>query len=717
LTATVRDFYGNPVPGVPVAFAATGTGNTITQPVSVTDAAGLATGGLSSTLAEEKTITAGAGGATLVQQATVSFTAGPAAALVLADPAGQVMAGTTASLEVTARDAYGNLAAGYRGTIHLTSSDPQAVLPADVAFGAADAGRRSVLVGLRTAGAQGVTATDVAAPSIAGTATAQVTPAAAAALGFAVQPAGGAAGASFSPAVRVAVQDAYGNVVTQGTETMSLTLRDGVAGAVLLGGSATATVNGVADFPSLSIAKAGSGYRLLATSSGLLGVLSQTFAITAAAPDATASTVSVAQAWVQAGQATTLTATLQDFYGNPASGVTVTFAATGTGNTITQPAAGSGAGGVVTGSLLSTKAEAKTVSAVAGGVTLAARPVVNFYAVWPSGPDSTVTADPATVVADGTTPSTITVTLRDAYGNPTVNRYAQIASSRGGLDLLSASYGFSSAAGVITFTVASRAAGTSTYSVRYEPSMDTLPQTAQVTFVAGPVSATVSSTVPTPPTVPADGVTSSTVVVTLRDAQGNPIAGKIVTLASSRGATDLIGPASGPSDAAGQVRFIVTSPTLGVAQLTATDETDGVALATAQLAFTGPVDAAQSTVEAAGWVRADGASPTLVTVRLRDAVGSPVSGTPSRPPRDPPTATAPSASRSAPPPSGAPPSRPSTPLTACPCWPPPRWRSGATWSSPPRRPPRCRAARRSPRRRWWPLGTRLATSTPPSPPT
>ena len=500
------------------------------------------------------------------------------------------------------------------------------MLPADVAFGATDAGRRSVLVGLRTAGAQGVTATDVAAPSITGTATAQVTPATAAALGFAVQPAGGAAGASFSPAVRVAVQDAYGNVVTQGTETVSLTLRDGVAGAILRGGGATATVNGVADFPSLWADKAGTGYRLLATSSGLLGVLSQTFAITAAAPDATASTVSVAQPWVPAGQATTLTTTLQDFYGNPATGVAVTFAATGTGNTITQPAAGSGAGGVATGSLLSTKAEAKTVSAVAGGVTLAARPVVNFYAVWPSGPDSTVTADPTTVVADGTTRSTITVTLLDAYGNPTVNRYAQIASSRGGLDLLSAGYGFSSANGVITFTVASRVAGTSTYSVRYEPDMNTLPQTAQVAFVAGPVSATVSSTNPTPPTVPADGVTSSTVVVTLRDTQGNPIAGKVVTLASSRGAADLIGAASGPSDAAGQVRFTVTSPTLGVAQLTATDETDGVSLATARLAFTGPVDAAQSTVEAAGWVRADGATPGLVTVRLRDAVGSPVSG-------------------------------------------------------------------------------------------
>ena len=51
-----------------------------------------------------------------------------------------VTAGTPGNATVTLKDAYGNLATGYTGTIHFTSSDSQAVLPAAYTFTAADAG-------------------------------------------------------------------------------------------------------------------------------------------------------------------------------------------------------------------------------------------------------------------------------------------------------------------------------------------------------------------------------------------------------------------------------------------------------------------------------------------------------------------------------------------------------------------------------------------------
>src|SRR5207247_39139 len=60
-------------------------------------------------------------------------------------------------------DAYGNLATGYRGTVRVTSSDAQAVLPADYTFTAADAGRHTFTTTLKTAGSQSLTATDTAA--------------------------------------------------------------------------------------------------------------------------------------------------------------------------------------------------------------------------------------------------------------------------------------------------------------------------------------------------------------------------------------------------------------------------------------------------------------------------------------------------------------------------------------------------------------------------
>jgi len=97
--------------------------------------------------------------------------------------------------------------------------------------------------------------------------------------------------------------------------------------------------------------------------------------------------------------------------------VTVTLAATpAAGNTLTQPVGTTNASGVVTGTLASTAAGAKTVSATinAVAVTQTATVVVNPAAV--SASQSTVTAT-SPIVAGGD-PSTITVTARDALGNP-----------------------------------------------------------------------------------------------------------------------------------------------------------------------------------------------------------------------------------------------------------------------------------------------------------
>jgi hypothetical protein len=66
---------------------------------------------------------------------------------------------------VFALDQYGNVATGYTGTVHFASSDPQAVLPADYTFTAADAGRHTFTVTLNTAGAQTLSVADTANPA------------------------------------------------------------------------------------------------------------------------------------------------------------------------------------------------------------------------------------------------------------------------------------------------------------------------------------------------------------------------------------------------------------------------------------------------------------------------------------------------------------------------------------------------------------------------
>ncbi len=71
-------------------------------------------------------------------------------------------AGNPQTFTVTIQNADGTTDTGYTGTVHFTSSDPQAVLPADYTFTAANAGVCTFTATLKTAGTQSITATDTA---------------------------------------------------------------------------------------------------------------------------------------------------------------------------------------------------------------------------------------------------------------------------------------------------------------------------------------------------------------------------------------------------------------------------------------------------------------------------------------------------------------------------------------------------------------------------
>src|SRR5207247_7210418 len=90
-----------------------------------------------------------------------SVTVNPAAAktLVVGGYPASTMAGAAHSFTVTAKDAFGNTATGYTGTVAFTSSDSQAVLPAKYTFGSGDAGVHSFSATLNTTDEQTITAT------------------------------------------------------------------------------------------------------------------------------------------------------------------------------------------------------------------------------------------------------------------------------------------------------------------------------------------------------------------------------------------------------------------------------------------------------------------------------------------------------------------------------------------------------------------------------
>ena len=99
--------------------------------------------------------------------ASVAVQAGTASKLVLSGPT-TVKAGTAAVYTVTALDAFGNVATGYRGTVSWQSSDLSASLPPAYTFKAADAGSHTFSVTFVVKKSQSLSVTDSGSPPLKG---------------------------------------------------------------------------------------------------------------------------------------------------------------------------------------------------------------------------------------------------------------------------------------------------------------------------------------------------------------------------------------------------------------------------------------------------------------------------------------------------------------------------------------------------------------------
>lgn len=492
-----------------------------------------------------------------VDPARSSLTAAPSAAT--ADGRDAV------TLTATARDASGAPLPGVVATFAVTGA---ASLSSSTATTGAD-GAAAVTLTSTVAGGKNVSVS-IDGVAVTAHATAAFVAGPAASLAFAVQPGDVVAGALVSPAVRVAVTDAFGNAVAAPTE-ITLALTGGATGAALLGTLGAVATAGSADFADLSLRAAASGYALTASSPGLPATTSAPFDVAPAAPDAATSDLAAEPTAVAAGGSSALTATVRDAFGNPIPDATVAFEATGTENAISAPAATDGAG-VAAGTLSSTKAETKTVSARVGALTLTDHPAVTFTAGAADPARSSLVASPTSVPADGTR-SALTFTVRDAYGNPVAGETVTLACT--GADLTQPASD-TAADGTATGAVSASSAGVRT--IRAYVAAALVAQ-VDVTFVAVP-SASASAVHVAPSSVPADGVTAAGVTVTARDALGQPVPGAAVALAYSGAAT--ISPAGATTDASGVAAFTLTSSKVGSGIVTATVDAGAGPLAIAQ---------------------------------------------------------------------------------------------------------------------------------------
>jgi hypothetical protein len=268
-------------------------------------------------------MTATNGKATATQSVTVTVGATSANAIKVEPAMATPLAGDQLAVTLTALGPNGKPAPGYRGTLHITSTDPHATLPPDPTFTAADAGVKQITVTLTTAGSAALIATEIMGKAgISGSATLTVRPTAAA--GYQLSTLTNPAIAGQSLVLTVTVVDRFGNVATAYTGQMRMTSLDASDILPPVG----SFVNGVRSV-SLAFTKVGNH---IATVEDVALTLphadTSTVGIGPAAPFRV--DVAPANAATVAGTSEAFTATVFDFFNNLSTNYTGTmhFAAT-----------------------------------------------------------------------------------------------------------------------------------------------------------------------------------------------------------------------------------------------------------------------------------------------------------------------------------------------------------------------------------------------------
>jgi hypothetical protein len=171
ITVQLVDTYGNPAPAGPggqtfTISSASSSAQSVTldsngvPATTLTIPAGASSASFKfrDPVAESVTVQAQATGFTTLTQ-TETVVPGITSQFKLTAPSA-VTRGTSFNVTVTAQDKYGNTTPTYTGTIHFTSSDSAAVLPANYTFLTTDNGVHTFSVTFNTVGTQTVTATD-----------------------------------------------------------------------------------------------------------------------------------------------------------------------------------------------------------------------------------------------------------------------------------------------------------------------------------------------------------------------------------------------------------------------------------------------------------------------------------------------------------------------------------------------------------------------------
>ncbi|HKS06090.1 MAG TPA: Ig-like domain-containing protein [Gemmatimonadaceae bacterium] len=355
LSVRAADAFGNPVAGVPVAWAVALGGGLLGSPSSQTNASGVATNtwtlGLLSGLQRATASANGLSGSPNTFSAT-----------------GLALPVVTRVLQLVSGGGQSGLIGALLGepiVVRVVDEASRPISGIPISFSASNGGILGTpspvsnsnglaqttwtlgsLLGTQTltANADGLTGQPLAVP-----ATGLPLPVVVAtALELTTTVASTVAGTTLTDVTVRAVDDA-GRVVPSYANPITLALGNNPGGATLLGKRTVTPTNGVATFDDLSIQKAASGYSLVATAQGLTNATSNSFSITNAA----ASVMSIVSgnnqsAVLGALLGSPLSVRVTDAFANPVAGVPVAWAVSLGGGLLGSPTSQTNSSGIAT---------------------------------------------------------------------------------------------------------------------------------------------------------------------------------------------------------------------------------------------------------------------------------------------------------------------------------------------------------------------------------
>ena len=640
LQAKVTDTYGNPIAGIPVTFGVPSTGATgsfAASNIVTTNASGFATAPTLSanTVAGSYQVSTSATGLN-TQNFNLTNNSGAASVIAIQDGNNQsatVGAAFVKSLQVLAKDAYGNTVPG----LSVTFTEPNtgatgtfaslgSVTTNSVGVATSPAFTANTVSGSYqvVASANGLTSQNFNLTNNAGIAT-----------GFAIVAGNNqtvTVGNAFATNLQVKATDTYGNGVP-GVSVQFSAPGSGASGSFAGSNLVSSNSQGIAIAPTFTSNTIAGSYTVLASATGLP---TQTFTLTNSTSGATIAVTAGnnQSATVGSGFGTALQVKFSDSFGNPVSGVSVTFAAptigaSGTFNgtaTVT-----SNASGIAT-------APAFTANGKAGNftVTVSAANVgsVNLNLT------NTAGAASAIVLASGNNQMTTVNTsfgsplmarVTDVYGNPVQNVSVTFSGpGSGSLAVFGGSTIVSSNAdGIVASPTISANTVAGTYTVTASASNVTSAQFTLTNAAGLPTS--IVKTGGNNQAIAVNTAFTSPLSVKVSDSYGNPVSN--VNIAFSGPSTGSSLAFSGASTVATNALGVATTPAISANSNAGTYSVQAYLndSVTANFTLTNLAGVASKLVLMAGTNQSttvNTAFSTSLQVQVTDAFGNPVSNAP-----------------------------------------------------------------------------------------